>query len=133
MLGAREQSSQPKNRIIVMFEQIPIISFETMRVMVGLAAICTLVLFIYRITTVIHCMSRDPESFPSHVDRVVWAILAMIVPLGIGAYLYDVVSRKNPFRLIFLIPFAGVLFSMAFVMIEIWPHATRFQFDFLGV
>ena len=116
-----------------MFEQMLGVSLDTMRMITGITAICTSALFIYRIFTVIHCMSRHPDDFPSHVDRVVWPILAMLVPLGIGAYLYDVVSRRNPLQLMFLVPFAGVAISFGFVIMKIWPRSTNFTFDFLGI
>ncbi|WP_411825417.1 hypothetical protein [Luteolibacter sp. AS25] len=104
-----------------------------MRFLSGVAAICTFALYIYRLYTVIHCMSRHPDDFPSHVDRVVWSVLAVIVPLGIGAYLYDLGSRKNPIQLMFLVPFTGVVLSVGYVMLKIWPRSTNFQFDFLGM
>ena len=116
-----------------MFEQMLGVSLDTMRFVTGVAMICTSALYIYRFYTVVHCMSRHPDDFPSHVDRVVWSILAMIVPLGIGAYLYDLVSRRNPFQLMFLVPFTGVVLSFGFVILKIWPRSTNFKFDFLGL
>ncbi len=55
------------------------------------------------------------------------------MPLGIGAYLYDVVSRRNPLQPLFLIPFAGVVCSTVYMLIKIWPRSTNFNFDFLGM
>lgn len=116
-----------------MFEQMLGVSLDTMRMLTGVAAICTSALYIYRVYTVVHCMCRHPDDFPSHVDRGVWAILAMIVPLGIGAYLYDIVSRRNPFQLMFLVPFTGVALSFGLVITMIWPRSTNFNFNFLGI
>ena len=105
----------------------------TMRAMTVIAGISTLVLYLYRIHSIIHCMGRDPGEFPSQVDRVVWCGLAAFMPLGIGAYLYDLVSRRNPFQLFFLIPFFGVTIPACYMFIKFLPHATNFNFNFLGI
>ena len=115
------------------FEEMLGVSIGTMRMVTIIAALCTLSLYIYRLQSVIHCMRRDADDFPSQVDRVVWSLLSAFMPLGIGAYLYDVVSRKNPLQPLFLIPFAGVVCSIIFMLIKVWPRSTSFSFDFLGL
>ena len=116
-----------------MFQQMLGIDIGTMRLMTAVAGISTLVLYLYRIHAIIHCMGRAPSSFPTPVDRIVWCGLAGFMPLGIGAFLYHLVSSRSPLQFLFFIPFIGVAIPAIYMILKIWPNSTNFNLNFLGL
>ena len=115
-----------------MIQQMLGFDVSTMRMMATIAGISTLVLYVYRLHAIIHCMSRAPGEFPSPVDRVVWCGLSGFMPLGIGAFLYHAVSSRSILTLMFFIPFLGVAIPASYMLIKVWPNATNFNLNFLG-
>jgi len=113
----------------------PMLNFDigTMRLMTAVAGISTLVLYLYQFHAIYHCMCRAPCDFPTPVDRVVWCGLSGFMPLGIGAYLYHLVSSRSPLHLLFFIPFLGVVIPAIYMLLKIWPNSTNFNFHFLGI
>ena len=98
----------------------------------AVSAIAVGVLYLYRLMTVVHCMRRPAEEFPATIDRAIWVGLAMFIPLGLGAVLYDIV-RRGRFPLLFIIPFLTVGICSLWVFIPVLQRATKFSFDFMGV
>lgn len=117
----------------LMFEQMLGFDIGTMRLMTAIAAVSTLILYLYRLHAIIHCMSRAPSEFPSPVDRVVWCGLSGFMPLGVGAFLYHAVSSKSLLAFLFFIPFLGVAIPASYMLLKIWPNATNLNLNFLGI
>lgn len=109
------------------------ISIGSMRTFSVIMMIAVGFLYIYRLLTVIHCMRQPVSDFAAPTDRMIWVALAMLVPLGLGAFLYDVVRRDRPFVLRFWIPFGVVAICFLCVAIPIFKHSTKFNLDFLGL
>lgn len=116
-----------------MFQQMLGIDITTMRLMTAIAGVSTLILYVYRLHAIIHCMNRAPGDFPSPVDRVVWCGLSAFMPLGIGALLYHAVSSRSMLTLVYFIPFLGVSVPACFMLMKVWPNATNFNLNFLGI
>lgn len=116
-----------------MFQQMLGVDVSTMRLMTAIAGVSTLVLYVYRLHAIIHCMSRPPSDFPSPVDRVVWSGLSAFMPLGIGALLYHAVSSRSMLTLVYFIPFFGVTVPAVYMLLKVWPNSTNFNLNFLGM
>ncbi len=116
-----------------MFQQMLGFDIATMRLMTAIAGVSTLVLYVYRLHAIIHCMMRSPSDFPSPVDRVVWCGLSGFMPLGIGAFLYHAVSSRSILTLLYFIPFLGVAIPAVYMLLKVWPNATNFNLNFLGI
>ena len=117
----------------LMFQQMLGIDIGAMRLMTAIAGISTLILYVYRIHAIIHCMCRIPSDFPTPVDRVVWCGLSGLMPLGIGAFLYHLVSSRSLLTFLFFVPFFGVAIPAIYMLVKIWPHSTNFNLNFLGI
>lgn len=94
---------------------------------------CVSVLYLYRIITVIRCMRAPLTEFITPIDRLIWVGLSMFVPLGIGAYLFDVTVKRfyiNPF---FLIPIGYLGFVAIKIGERLITNMTQFKFDFIGL
>jgi hypothetical protein len=89
---------------------------------------CALLLLGYRLYVIIDCMRRDPAEFPAAVDRAVWVGLAALVPLGIGAYLYHCVFRREPKQWLFIVPLGCQLLVSGFLFLQV---KSKLNFDFL--
>jgi len=116
-----------------MFQEMLGIDLSAMRLMTAIAGISTLVLYLYRLHAIVHCMRREPNDFPSPVDRVVWCGLSGFIPLGIGAFLYHAVSSRSMWTLFYVIPFCGVTIPVGYMFMKIWPNTTNFNLNFLGI
>jgi hypothetical protein len=116
-----------------MFQQALGVDVSTMRLMIAIAGVSMLVLYLYRLYAIIHCMSRVPSDFPSPVDRAVWSGLSAFMPLGIGALLYHAVSSKSMLALVYFIPFFGVSVPAVYMLLKVCPNITNFNFNFLGM
>ena len=109
------------------------LDITTARILTTICAVGVAILYLYRLLTVVHCMRRPPTDFPAPTDRLIWVGLAMFVPLGLGAWVYDLVRRGRSFPLLFIIPFATVTGCFLWITIPVWQRATQFSFDFLGI
>lgn len=104
----------------------------TLRILTVVCAIAVGLLYLYRLRTVVHCMRQPVGEFPAATDRIIWVGLAMLIPLGLGAVLYDIV-RHGRIPLRFIIPFLTVAVCLLWFFIPMFPRATKFSFDFLGI
>ncbi|MHA3771779.1 hypothetical protein ACXR0O_09615 [Verrucomicrobiota bacterium sgz303538] len=109
------------------------VSVGTLRFVTAVSAIAVGVLYLYRLLTVAHCMRQPVEQFQAPIDRLIWVALAMLVPLGLGAWLYDLVRRGRPLPPLFVVPFAIVAICFLSVAIPLLSRSTKFNFNFLGV
>ncbi len=116
-----------------MLQQMLGIDIAAMRSLTIIAGISTLILYLYRIHAIIHCMRRSPGDFPTPVDRMVWCGLSAFMPLGIGAFLYHLVSSRSLLTFLFFIPFFGAAIPAIYMLVKIWPHSTNFNLNFLGI
>lgn len=55
------------------------------------------------------------------------------MPLGIGAFLYHLVSSRSLLTFLFFIPFFGAAIPAIYMLVKIWPHSTNFNLNFLGI
>jgi hypothetical protein len=55
------------------------------------------------------------------------------MPLGIGAFLYHAVSSRSILALLYFIPFLGVALPAVYMLMKVWPNATNFNLNFLGL
>lgn len=121
------------NDIDTLFRSAAGLDLTTARTLVLVSGIGVMLLYLYRLLTVIHCMSQPVAQFSAAIDRLIWVGLAIFVPLGLGAWVYDVVHRGRFFPLLFIVPFAAVAVCFFWFMIPVWQRATNFKFDFLGI
>lgn len=89
-------------------------------------------LYVYRLSVIIRCMATKADFFKAPIDRLIWVALALLVPLGIGAYLYDLVQVRKPWKPSFLLPFGVIAFCFVFYGLPMILKSTSFKFDFLG-
>lgn len=94
---------------------------------------CVGVLYLYRLITVIRCMRAPLTDFLTPIDRLIWVGLAMFVPLGIGAYLFDVTVKRFYINPLFLVPIGFLCFVAIKVGYPLITNMTHFKFDFLGL
>lgn len=116
-----------------MFKSMLGMDFAMMQAHTLMSGFCVFVLLCYRLYVIVDCMRRSPAEFPAPSDRIVWTGLAVLVPLGIGAYLYHVVFLRRPFQWFFITPFSIIVFTSGYLLVKIWPMGTKVSFDFLGV
>ena len=109
------------------------LDITTARVLTTICALGVTILYLYRLLTVVHCMRQPAADFPAPTDRLIWVALAMFVPLGLGAWVYDHVRRGRSFSLLFVVPFSAVAISFLLFTVPVWQRATKFSFDFLGI
>lgn len=91
------------------------------------------VLYLYRLVTIVRCMRAPLDTFKTPFDRLIWVGLAIMVPLGLGAYLYDIVQARRPLRLMFILPALVILYSATFFGVPLLLKSNNLTFDFMGL
>ena len=103
---------------------------ESLKLITIVGTSAAVVLYIYRILCAVDLM-RSTSSKVEGNNKLIYAGLIFLVPLGIGAWIYDFVVNEKKVPLLFLFPFVIVVFTFLQGMFVIWPHANNFNFDFV--
>jgi hypothetical protein len=104
---------------------------ETLRVVSITGMLGAILLYAYRLMCLVDLMKSDSDLLAGN-NRLIYAGLILFIPLGIGGWLYEFVVKAQKASLVFLIPFFITILSFGLGMTEILPHATKFNFDYIG-
>ena len=106
-------------------------SMDVWRVITVAGSICAVILYIYRIYCLINLMKKESELLTGN-NRLIYAGLIFLIPLGIGAWIYDYVVNQKTASPLFIIPFISIILIFIYSMFHMMPHATNFNFDFMS-
>ena len=106
-------------------------TFLSLRIITVVYGAVFITLCAYRLYTVIRCLRRPVANFQAPTDRVIYVALAVFVPLGFGAWIFDVVENRKNFPLFFVIPFLVLVACTGVLAIAILPRTTNFEFSWL--
>jgi hypothetical protein len=104
--------------------------FSTLRIISIVGMICVVILFAYKIACLVDLMKSESETM-KEFDRLVYAGLIVFLPLGIGAWIYEYVTKGKKYSRLFLYPFSIALLTSLYAMVVVMPHATQFNLDYL--
>lgn len=107
------------------------LDIETLRTVAIYGAVGAILLYGYRILCLIDLMKSDSELLAGN-NRLIYAGLILVIPLGIGAWLYEFLVNEKKASPFFVIPFLMTIIPYGIGMLEILPHSTQFNFDFIG-
>ncbi|MGQ8364434.1 hypothetical protein [Glaciecola sp. 1036] len=104
---------------------------ESLRLITIIGSLAAIMLYIYRIVCTVNLMRSDSPKLEGY-NRLIYAGLIFIIPLGIGAWIYDFVVNNKKVSPLFLFPFAIVVTTFIQGMIILLPHVNKFNFDYIG-
>jgi undecaprenyl pyrophosphate phosphatase UppP len=105
--------------------------FESWRIITVIGTIGAVLLYVYRISCLINLMRSESEKLAGN-NRLIYAGLILLIPLGIGAWLYEFIVNEKTVSPLFIFPFCIVVSMFLYGMLHILPNATQFNFDYMG-
>lgn len=106
------------------------LDLDTLRIISAIGMICAVTLFAYKIRCLIDLM-KSGEALTKEYDRLVYAGLIVFLPLGIGGWLYEFVTKNKKYSRLFLYPFSIAVLTFVYAMVNMYPKMTQFNFDYL--
>ena len=106
------------------------LDLDTLRIISAIGMICAGILFVYKIRCLVDLMKSDQASMKEY-DRLVYAGLIVFLPLGIGGWLYEFITKSKKYSRLFLYPFSIAALTFAYAMVYMLPKMTQFNFDYL--
>lgn len=92
-------------------------NFEQMALLMGGFMLGGLLLFVYQLYCLFDLMAKNSPVTESS-DRVIWALLIVLVPLGIGAWLYQLRIYRRAFPVFYLLSFLLAVICLMLFMAQ---------------
>ena len=104
---------------------------DSWRALTAVGMFSAVLLYGYRVLCLVDLMRRESDKLTGN-NKLIYAGLIVLIPLGIGGWLYEFVVKNKTVSPIFLFPFSIVVYTYIYGMFHIWPNATQFNFDYIG-
>lgn len=121
-----------ENTSLTDFDSLFGMPLNQMRVLVAVSAFGAVLLFGYKLLRLVQLLQLDRQEQWQHNEKLIYAGLIVLLPLGLGAWVYDYNVRKKRLDPVYAILFLITVVPVVIAMAGILPHATQFGFDFLG-
>ena len=91
-----------------------------------------ILLFFYQLTRLAEIMRRDDAFRAVHHEKALYVAIVLVLPLGLGAWIYDYVVNRKWLDPLFAVALLLTLIPACVVFMHFLPHMTEFNFDFLS-
>ncbi len=106
---------------------MPVENMEAMRSVFVFSTLGMILLFLYQVTTFIHLLKNEALLEKQGYYGLIYTAIILMLPLGIGAAIYDRVVRERLSKL-FFIGFSISITTLSIVYLKSLKHANHFEF-----
>ena len=100
------------------------VDFTTWRILSGVSVSGVALLYVYRFLCLLSLLKNDNAAIRERNDKLIYTVLIVLIPLGLGAFIYEYVANSRSVSKLFYIGFALAVIPAVILFSSFMIHET---------